>query len=266
MPDQLQEYLDFAVETAYLAGRLTLGYYQGGVHALRAELKADHSPVTVADRKAEELIRDRIAACYAGHAIVGEEFGTTGSEGASHRWFIDPIDGTKAFARGVPLYAVLLGLEIEGQVRAGAAYYPALDEMLAGATGHGCWWNGRRARVSKVQRLDEAYVSFSDAAGFAAHGRARAWERLQAATYHRIGWSDAYGYLLVATGRIEIMLDPVMNAWDCGPFPPILEEAGGYFGDWQGNRTIYAGEALCTTQALLPQVLELIQTAGPDEG
>ena len=115
MHDHLQSYLDFAVETAYLAGRLTLGYFQGD---LQPELKADNSPVTVADRKAEELIRDRIAAHYPGHAIVGEEFGTTGSEGASHRWFIDPIDGTKAFARGVPLYAVLLGLEIDGQVRA----------------------------------------------------------------------------------------------------------------------------------------------------
>jgi len=258
MHDHLQSYLDFAVETAYLAGRLTLGYFQGD---LQPELKADNSPVTVADRKAEELIRDRIAARYPGHAIVGEEFGTTGSEGASHRWFIDPIDGTKAFARGVPLYAVLLGLEIEGQVRTGAAYYPAMDEMLAGATGLGAWWNGRRARVSRVQRLDEAYVSCSDVGGFAAHGRGRAWERLQSAVYHRVGWSDAYGYLLVATGRIEIMLDPSMNAYDCGPFPPIFQEAGGYFGDWQGNPSIYAGEALATTQALLPQVLALIREA-----
>jgi histidinol-phosphatase len=265
MRNELQSYLDFAVETAYLAGRLTLGYYQGGQRALSTEFKADHSPVTVADRKAEELIRERIEAQYPGHAIAGEEFGVTGSEGASHRWFIDPIDGTKAFARGVPLYAVLIGLEVEGRVRAGAAYYPALDEMLAGASGLGCWWNGRRARVSQVQRLDQAYVSFSDSAGFAAHGWTRAWERLQAATYHRIGWSDAYGYLLVATGRIEIMLDPAMNAWDCGPFPPIFEEAGGYFGDWQGNSTIYAGEALATTRALLPQVLEIIRAAGPDD-
>ncbi|NLF13981.1 MAG: histidinol phosphate phosphatase [Anaerolineaceae bacterium] len=261
MHDHLQSYLEFAVETAYLAGRLTLGYFQGD---LQPEFKADNSPVTVADRKAEELIRDRIDARYPGHAIVGEEFGTTGSEGASHRWFIDPIDGTKAFARGVPLYAVLLGLEIEGQVRAGAAYYPALDEMLAGATGLGAWWNGRRARVSSVQRLDEAYVSCSDVGGFAARGRGRAWERLQAAVYHRVGWSDAYGYLLVATGRIEIMLDPSMNAYDCGPFPPIFQEAGGYFGDWQGNPSIYAGEALATTQALLPQVLALIREAEAD--
>jgi len=265
MTNQSQEILDFAVETAYLAGRLTLGYYQGGQHALRAEFKADHSPVTVADRKAEELIRDRIGARYPGHAIVGEEFGATGSEGASHRWFIDPIDGTKTFARGVPLYAVLLGLEVEGQVRAGAAYYPALDEMLAGAAGLGCWWNGRRAHVSEVQRLDEAYVAFTDIGGFSFHGRARGWDRLQAACYHRVGWSDAYGYLLVATGRVEVMLDPVMSAWDCGPFPPILEEAGGYFGDWQGNPTIYAGEALATTRALLPQVLEILRDAGRDE-
>lgn len=261
MPEErLHEYLDFAVETAYLAGRLTLGYYQSG---LRPDLKADLSPVTLADRKAEQLIRACIAGRYPGQAIVGEEYGETGSEGASHRWFVDPIDGTKAFMRGVPLYAVLLGLEIDGQVRVGAAYFPALDEMIAAASGLGCYWNGRRAHVSSVDRLDQAMVAFTDVAGFARYGRAAAWERLQAACYHRAGWSDAYGYLLVATGRVEVMLDPIVSAWDCGPFPPILAEAGGYYGDWQGNPTIYAGEALATSQVLLPQVLALIRGDEP---
>jgi histidinol-phosphatase len=247
-------YLDFAIETAYLAGRVTLGYFQTGV---RPDLKADQTPVTVADRQAEELIRGRIEARYPRHAIVGEEYGITGAEGASHRWFVDPIDGTKSFLRGVPLYAVLVGLEIEGTVEVGVAYFPALDEMIAAASGEGCWWNGRRARVSDVRTLKEAAVAFTDA-DFARYGRAEAWERIKAATYYCAGWGDAYGYLLVATGRVELMLDPVMNAWDCGPFPPILQEAGGYFGDWRGEATIYAAEALATTRALLPDVLALI--------
>ncbi|MFC2015633.1 inositol monophosphatase family protein, partial [Chloroflexota bacterium] len=119
--------------------------------------------------------------------------------------------------------------------------------------------NGRRARVSQVSRLEQAVVAFTDVANFARYGRAEAWERIAQATYYRAGWGDAYGHLLVATGRAELMLDPVMNAWDCGPFPPILQEAGGFFGDWQGKATVNGGEALSTTQLLLPDVLALLQ-------
>jgi histidinol-phosphatase len=256
MSESLRRYLDFAAETAYLAGRLTLGYFQTGV---RPDLKADDTPVTIADRRAEELVRHRIEKHYPRHAIVGEEYGTKEVGGASHRWFVDPIDGTKSFVRGVPLYAVLIGLEIEGSVKVGVAYFPALDEMIAAASGEGCWWNGRRAHVSDVPTLQQALVTFSDVASFARYGRSGAWERIKQTTYYRAGWGDAYGHLLVATGRAELMLDPIMNAWDCAPFPPILREAGGYFGDWQGNPTIHGNEALSTTQVLLPEVLKLIR-------
>jgi len=262
MPESLQSYFDFLTETAFLAGRSTLTHFQTGV---QAEFKADHTPVTLADKGAEQLIRRRIEQRYPGHAIVGEEFGDDLQTSATHRWIIDPIDGTKAFLRGVPLYATLLGLEIEGRVEVGAAYFPALDEMLAAATGLGCWWNGRRAHVSSVPSLAEAWVAFTDPGSFERHGRARQFQCLQAAAYHRAGWSDAYGYLLAATGRVEVMLDPIMAVWDCGPFPPIFREAGGYFGDWQGQETIYNLEALATTQTLLPEVLELLNGTSEDE-
>jgi len=261
----LRKYMEFAAETAYLAGRLTLGYFGTGV---RPDFKTDDTPVTVADRLAEQLIRGRIEQAYPHHAIVGEEFGVSegagvsaagASVGTSHRWFIDPIDGTKSFMRGVPLYGVLLGLEIDGRVEVGAAYYPGTDELLTAATGEGCWWNGRRARVSPAADLSRAYVSTTDLGGMIAHGRAAEWERIARRAYVRVGWSDAYGYLLVATGRIEIMLDPAMHPWDAGPFPPIFREAGGYYGDWSGNETIYGNEGLATTQALLPEVLALIR-------
>lgn len=156
------------------------------------------------------------------------------------------------------MYAVLLGLEIKGQIRVGAAYFPALGEMLAAAEGLGCWWNGRRAQVSSIQKLRDGLLVHSDTGSFEAYGRGKEWERLKAAAGFRAGWSDAYGYLLVATGRAELMLDPIMNVWDCAPFPVILKEAGGYFGDWQGNRTIYEEEAMATTEGLLPEVLELV--------
>jgi myo-inositol-1(or 4)-monophosphatase len=252
----LTEYLDFAVETAFLAGRATLGYFRAGV---RPDYKKDDTPVTVADRLSEELIRRRIEERYPQHAIVGEEYGVKETEGATFRWFIDPIDGTKSFIRGVPLYAVLIGLEIEGKPTVGAAYFPALDEMLSGAIGLGAWCNGRRARVSDCASLDRAFLACTDPGSFAKAGKQAAFDRLMQATYYRTGWSDAYGYLLVATGRVELMLDPVMDVWDCGPFPPILAEAGGYFGDWQGNSTVYGREALSTTQQLLPDVLKLIR-------
>ena len=256
MTESLRNYLDFAVETAYLAGKLTLGYFQTGI---QPDMKPDDTPVTIADKKAEELIRGRIEKKYPRHAIVGEEFGESNHRGASHRWIIDPIDGTKSFIRGVPMYGVLLGLEIEGVVEVGAVYFPPLDEMVAAATGEGCWWNGRRAHVSNVSRFDRAFVMHGDITNFPKYNRAEAWERLQKASYFHAGWSDAYGHALVATGRAELMLDPVMALWDCGPFPPILKEAGGYFGDWQGNGTITGNEALSTTLTLLPKVLTLIQ-------
>ncbi|MGM0453503.1 MAG: inositol monophosphatase family protein [Thermodesulfobacteriota bacterium] len=252
-----QSYLEFAMETAHRAGRLTLAHFQTGT---AAEYKSDDTPVTVADQSAEKLIRQRIEKAYPDHAIVGEEYGTSASSRDDIRWIIDPIDGTKSFVHGVPLFGVLLALEIEGRVEVGVVYFPALDEMVAAATGLGCWFNGRRVGVSPVDRLDRAVVSCTDAGSFDACGRGGAWRRIQQATYFRAGWGDAYGHCLVATGRAELMLDPVMSVWDCAPFPPILREAGGYFGDWQGNETIYAEEAISTTPLLLPQVLELIKT------
>lgn len=254
--DSLLQVYNFAVETAWQAGRLTLGYYQTG---LRPDFKADDSPVTLADKEAERFIRSRIEARFPDHAIVGEEFGVAETEGATHRWFIDPIDGTKSFMRGVPLYAVLIGLEIEGRIEVGACYFPALDEMVAAATGLGCWWNGRRARVSAETDLSRSIIAHIDTASFAKHGdKGAAWQRLQQASYYNAGWCDAYGYTLVATGRVEIALDPITNVWDCGPFPAIMREAGGYYGDWRGNETIHAGEALATNHHLLPQVLDLL--------
>ncbi len=255
---ELRGYLDFAVGTAYEAGRLTLGYFRTGV--VRSEFKADDTPVTAADREAERLIRVRISEKYPAHAVVGEEYGAeSGAEGTIHRWIVDPIDGTKAFVRGVPLYGVLIGLEIEGSCEVGVAYFPALDEMLHAAAGLGCYLNGRRTGVAKTETLKDGIVSFTDAKSFEEHGREGGWRRLLSAAGGARGWSDAYGHALVATGRADLMLDPVANPWDCAPFPPILKEAGGYFGDWSGNETIYGGEALSTTRELLPEVLELIE-------
>jgi len=172
---------------------------------------------------------------------------------------VDPIDGTKSFVRGVPLYGVLIGLEIEGVCEVGTAYFPAIDEMICAATGEGCYRNGRRTGVSTTGSLAQGVACYTDAASFEEHGRREAWLRVVSAAGESRGWSDSYGHALVATGSAELMLDPIMDPWDCGPFPPILREAGGYFGDWSGNETIYANEAVSTTGSLLPEVLRLIE-------
>lgn len=255
MSSSRNEYLDFAVDAAYRAGRSTLGYFRTG---LRPEFKDDESPVTVADREAETLLRSLIEDRYPEHAIVGEEHGAKSVEGARHCWFLDPIDGTKSFIRGVPLYGVLVGLEIDGRPEVGVAYFPALDEMVYAARGEGCFWNGRRTTVADTEALASSTVSCTDIGGFTEHGRAGAWKRIQRATSYSVGWSDAYGHALVATGRLEVMLDPIMSTWDASPFVVILREAGGYFGDWSGEETIYGGEGLSTTRQLLPEVLALI--------
>ncbi|WP_119066524.1 inositol monophosphatase family protein [Rubrobacter indicoceani] len=253
--EPLQKRLDFATEVAFEAGRLTLGYFQTNV---RPEFKADDTPVTVADREAEAMIRTAIKSRYPDHAIAGEEFGSEGPDGATHRWYIDPIDGTKAFVRGVPLYAVLIALEIEGAVRVGAAYFPALGEMISAADGLGCRWNGRLARVSEEPELSRSVICFTETGTFEEEGKEERWSRLRSAAYSCRGWSDAYGHLLVATGRVEAMVEPAMNPWDCAPFAPILREAGGYFGDWSGNGTIHENEAVSSNAAILPEVLRLL--------
>ncbi|ABG03665.1 histidinol-phosphate phosphatase [Rubrobacter xylanophilus DSM 9941] len=259
MERDLRGYMELAAEAAWEAGRLTLGYFRRGVGV---ETKADGTEVTRADREAEALLRRRIQERCPGHGILGEEGGESG-EGARARWILDPIDGTRAFVRGVPLYAVLVGLEVEGRCEAGAAYFPALDEMVCAASGEGCFLNGRRVRVSATEDLGRALCAFTDAASFERHGRGPQWGRVLRSVGSCRGWSDAYGHALVATGRADLMLDPVVNPWDCAPFPPILREAGGYFGDWSGEETIYGGEALSTTRRLLPEVLRLL---GPQNG
>ncbi len=266
----LRHYYDFATSLAYRAGRITLGYFNTGS---RPDFKADDTPVTAADRAAEEFIRGEIEKAYPGHAIIGEEFGESfpslsgrGVRGEGEepiRWIIDPIDGTKSFMRGVPLYAVLIGLEIDGVVRVGAAYFPALDEMLCAADGLGAWWNSRRAHVSEVDSMKQACVCYTTYHNFEKRDLS-VWKRLSDAAYMMRGWSDAYAYLAVATGRAEVALDPFMKVWDCGPFPVIFREAGGYFGSWSGEEGHTHGEALACNAALRPEVLKLMRGESGD--
>lgn len=219
--------------------------------------KGDGSPVTIADRDAEQLIRRLVRDRFPAHAVIGEEFGEAEHD-ASHRWIVDPIDGTSSFIRGVPFYGVLIALEIDGEPVVGVTHFPALDETIAAARGHGCRWNGRLAQVSTTASLADACVCYTDARQIEERLGA-GWPALHARTAIQRGWGDCYGHGLVATGRADIMIDPRMHAWDCAALIPILEEAGGRFTDWRGTRTIDGGDAIGSNGALHDEVLALLR-------
>lgn len=256
---ELDTLFQTAIELAETAGRMTLGHFRTGV---TVDVKEDETPVTIADRAAETYIRDALARRFPDHAVVGEEFGSTDGS-APYRWWIDPIDGTKAFVRGVPLYGTVLSVEREGEVIAGVASFPALGETLAAATGRGAWLNGRRTWVSTESDPARSVVTTTDAGRFDELGREAAWKRVRDAFWVRAGWGDAYGYLLVASGRVEAMLDPIVNPWDVSAFPVILREAGGWFGDWAGNETMHGGDGVGVNAALKDELLALLREDAP---
>jgi histidinol phosphatase-like enzyme (inositol monophosphatase family) len=254
--ETLPELLVFAHDLAWQAGKITLRYFQT---AIRTDHKADDSPVTIADREAEHFLRGAISTRYPDHAILGEEEGSTGSPDAEWRWILDPIDGTRSFVRGMPLYGVMIGLERAGQAVLGVVNMPAIGEIVYAAQGQGCWWNGRPCRVSSVAELGAGMLlSTAGRVRYERYNRHAAFDRLTAAAGDFRTWGDCYGYLLVATGRAEAMIDPKMSIWDAAALLPILEEAGGTFTDWQGTPTIDAGEGIGTNRLVRDEVLALV--------
>lgn len=237
-------------EVAELAANVAMGWYR---RSIEVETKGDGSPVTVADRAAEQAARAWIEARFPHDGIEGEEFGVTRAD-ARRRWILDPIDGTKAFVRGVPLWGTLVAC-CEGEtVLAGAACYPAVGETVAAAPGEGCWWNGARARVSAVADLAGATALITDDRFLGNPGRFAQWQALASRAGVVRTWGDCYGYLLVATGRAEIMVDDIMNPWDAAALQPIITEAGGAFTAWNGVATAFGGSVIASNAALAPTV------------
>ena len=249
--------LDAAAEVARLAGDLALRYYRSSV---TVETKRDGSPVTIADRSAERAAREWIAARFPRDGIVGEEYGAERVE-AERRWILDPIDGTKSFVRGVPLWGTLVAVAAGESVLAGAAYFPAVGELLAAAPGEGCWWNGARCHVSPLADLSAATLLTTDDRFPTNTGRKARFDALARRVAVSRGWGDCYGYLLVATGRAEVMVDDAMNEWDAAALLPIIAEAGGVFTDWRGRVTAFGGSAIATNGALAEEVRGMLAPA-----
>lgn len=259
--DDLQKRLDFALDAARRASELILDHYLSS--ELAVEAKGDSSPVTVADRGAEELLRARIGERFPDDGILGEEFGERPSANG-YRWILDPIDGTKSFVHGVPLFGTLIGLERGEDVVLGVCRFPALDEVVYAARGSGAWWqirdfDPRRVRVSEVPRLSEGLFCTTTITRWERIGRRDAFEKFAGTARLSRGWGDCYGHILVATGRAEVMVDTAMNPWDAAALLPIVEEAGGHFIDWKGRPTIHGGNGVSVNAAIKEEVLEILR-------
>lgn len=253
MSPPLKDLLDVAIEAAYAAGKRTLAYFNTRV---AVETKSDDTPVTIADREAEQLIRDHILRSFPTHSILGEEGGIHVGDD-NYRWIIDPIDGTKSFICGVPMYGVLIGVLVGGRPQVGVVHLPATDEMISAATGLGCTSNGRVARVSETKDLSQAVVCCTSITS--AIARSDVFDTIAAKAKVIRGWGDCYGHVLVATGRADVMLDPRMNPWDCAPLPPIMTEAGGHYTTWTGAPDIFGPDGVSTNAALHAQVLDVLR-------
>ncbi|ACB73570.1 histidinol-phosphate phosphatase [Opitutus terrae PB90-1] len=251
-PVDLTPYRDFMVDLARESGDLIRTFY--GNPQLAVETKSDLSPVTLADRGAEELMRDRIRQNFPQHGVIGEEFGSDKTD-ADFVWVLDPIDGTKSFITGVPLFATLIALLHEGQPVLGAIHQPVLSQLLIGDN-LSATLNDRPVRCRATTRIEESTLLTSDPLNPAKYRDGARFDALARRARLVRTWGDAYGYLLVATGWADICLDPIMNSWDIAALIPVVRGAGGMITDWQGNAPYPAESTIgSATPELHAQVL-----------
>ena len=256
--------LELSIDLATQAGLLIMKFLSSNSYSVN--YKSDHTPVTDADLAAETYLRDRLASLCPNDSIRGEELDIkTGNSG--YTWHIDPIDGTKSFIHGVPLFGTLIGLEYEGTPVAGVINMPALSEVVYAAAGYGAWWStaishgkvleAKVARVSSTSSLRESTISTTDVESIALYPPIQTL--VNKAKLAR-AWGDCYGHYLVATGRIDAMLDPfTMQSWDCAALLPIIKEAGGKFTNIDGEETINGGSAISSNGMIHQEILNILK-------
>lgn len=253
MKFDLNAFHQFAIEVAKLGGKQTLKHFKQSVDV---ERKSDDSPVTIADREVEMMMREAIIKRFPDHGIVGEEFDRK-NEDSLVQWILDPIDGTKSFIHGIPLYTTLIGVLVKGEPVVGIIYAPALNELCEAARGKGARLNGEICHVRKCTDLSEAtFLSTSVSMPSKANYKEAFGTLVEKSRIHRT-WGDAYGHMMVAAGRADLMFDPVLNIWDAAPLLTIMQEAGGKFCDTSGKETIQSGNGFSCSRSLLPEVLTL---------
>jgi histidinol-phosphatase len=253
-PDWRSRY-ELAVEAARRAGDLARTYYES---TFEIELKPDASPVTIADKGAEELIRTLVGKHFPNDGFLGEEFGdqpgTTG-----FRWVIDPIDGTRSFVRHIPIWATLIGLEYRGEQVGGVAYVPVLGQTYRALRGDGAYLNDRRVRVSDVGKLSDALLCYSSLSWFTKAGREKTFLELANRTNRQRGFGDFYGFVLVAEGAADLMVEHGVHTWDVSGLKAIVEEAGGAFTDWHGTPTTERPDVIATNGKLHAEALGILR-------
>lgn len=255
MKFDLDKLHESAIEIARKGGDHTLKYFR---RKFDVERKEDDSPVTVADREAETIMREAIEAAFPEHGIVGEEFGTVREE-SPVQWILDPIDGTKSFIHGVPLYTTLVGVVVEEQPVVGVIYAPVRDELCEAARDKGTRLNGRGCRVRECESLSGATFLSTDVTTHRTVGLEDAFEGLLESTRLHRTWGDAYGHMMVATGRADIMFDPILSIWDAAPLLTIVREAGGVFSDIRGVETIQTGNGISCSTGIQEEVLSFFK-------
>ena len=247
--------LEVAVEAARAAGEVGVKYFRRG---LEVTLKADRSPVTQADREAEEVIVEILGRAFPQHGFLGEELGARGSKDV--RWIVDPIDGTRNFVRGIPIWAVLIALEEHGEITAGVILNPVSGELYTARRGKGAFLGGERLRVSEVSSLDKATLIHASLGLLRQGGHWDGFVRLVDATDRQRGFGDYMCYTVVAEGKAEIAVEaPDLKPWDLAPLKLLVEEAGGRFTDFAGAPSIYSGTALATNGRLHDAALTLLR-------
>lgn len=253
-PDWRSRY-DAALEVIQEAGRLALRYFDTG---LTVEWKKDESPVTVADREAEALLRTALLQRFPSDGFLGEESGDqAGTSG--YRWIIDPIDGTRSFVRGIPIWATLIGLEFRGEPIAGVAFVPALGQTYRAIRGDGAYRNDRRIHVSDISDLGKSQMFYSSLSWFVKAGRQKEFLDLAGRTQRQRGFGDFYGFVLVAQGSGELMVEHGVHVWDIAGLKVIVEEAGGRFSDWDGTGDIYRPDVIASNGKLHDEALALLR-------
>jgi len=251
----MQEWVDFATHLAEQSGRVIMRYFGTGLQVLE---KPDLSPVTVADRESEALMRRLIEARYPDHRVLGEEGGESGKAGSDYAWILDPIDGTRPFVHGVPLFGTLIALLEKGVPVLGVIHLPATKELMIGARGRETLVNGKPVRVRGTGRLADATLVYTNTQGLWQQGHGAAFQRLQERVALARGWGDCYGHFMVAAGRADIMIDPEMKIWDVAALKPCVDGAGGLLTDKFGKDTGVGGSAISTNGRLHQEVLAIL--------
>lgn len=256
-PEELISYLDHGENIARVAAEVSNRLFGT---ALEIQAKADESPVTQADIQSEQAMRDYITSSFPGHQILGEEHGLSGDPDSPWKWVLDPIDGTKSFIHHIPLYTVLVALMYGDEPVLGVIYNPQTEELVKAGLGMGCWYNGEPSRVSDISRLEDSRLQNCDPTDFLRRMPGEAADLMSSVKFTRT-WADAHAYLLVATGRAEIALDPIMNLWDIACIKPIILEAGGEFTDIKGRREL--GDSCVASNGLVhEQVMKILGAKG----